>query len=78
MALSLGLAESKSAEEQAAALRESATKLRSTADALRETAFEGTDVDDETIAKIRRMELKAAAYDRRADRLEARAAALVA
>ncbi len=63
--------------KKAAAFRQAATKLRAEADAARDAAFEGTDVDDETVSRIRRMELKAAAFDARADRLEARAATLV-
>lgn len=63
--------------KQAAKLREGASRLRAKADALRETAFEGADVDDEAVDQVRRLELKAAANDARADRLEARAAAAV-
>ncbi len=62
---------------KAAKLRDGASRLRAYADTLRETAFDGADVDDDVVDKIRALELKAAAKDRRADRLEARAAAMV-
>ena len=71
-----GMGDAERMLKKAAKLRESATKLRAHADELRETAFDGADVDDETVRKIRYLELKAATFDKRADRLEARAAAM--
>jgi hypothetical protein len=60
--------------ERAAKLRAQAAALRAEADALRDAAFEGSSVDDDAVAKISRMELRAAALDTKANRLEARAA----
>lgn len=71
-----GMGDAERMLKKAAKLRESAIKLRAYADELRETAFDGADVDDEIVGKVRALELKAAAADKRADRLEARAAAM--
>jgi len=62
---------------RAAALRVSAASLRTQADTLRDGAFEGAQIDEQAIATIRRLELRAAALEARADRLESRAAASV-
>jgi hypothetical protein len=60
--------------ERAAKLRAQAALLRSEADELRDSAFEGGEVDEDAVARISRMELRAATLDTRAKRLEARAA----
>lgn len=56
-------------------LRAAAARYRAKAEEVRETAFSDADVDEEAVEAIERMELKAAWFDGKADRLEARAAA---
>ncbi len=60
---------------KAAKLRAHAAKLRATADYLRDNWSEGTEVDEEVVNRVERLETRAAQLDKAADRLEARAAA---
>jgi hypothetical protein len=59
---------------RAARFRARATALRAQADQLRDSAFDGTDVDDDVVSSVERLEVRAASFDLAADRLEARAA----
>lgn len=75
---SVGEADARRLLAKAQRLRNQADRLRAHADRRRDEAFTGTDVDEDAVRAVERLELHAARNDVAADRLEARAARLAA